>query len=100
MNEFIDIFDKWSEKTQLIAFSISSFLVLFFLYLVFRLLVRSVCIIFRGYPIFSGATCRYQYPKIQTCEHDDNVTGKCLKSGGCRTTGECEITVNAINKGQ
>lgn len=81
--DFIAAFNNWSEETQLIFCLVVLGILSFTLVLMWVTLLRTLRIVLRGYPP----------SPVQECNNDYNLTGNCLKPGGCKTQEECSTTV-------
>lgn len=86
MNGFWDIVKGWSAEWQVLALAI----VALFVTIVTCQLLRTVRVVLRGYPPPDP-------PELPDCNSDDNLTGQCLKPGGCKTQEECDATIAKHN---
>lgn len=92
MQEFIDIFTQWTAGLQ-VFFCLGSMFILTFAFLLFLVsLNRTIRILIRGYPT------NYYTPHTQECNNDDNLTGFCIKPGGCRTIHECHNAIDSTEQ--
>lgn len=57
-------------------------------------LSRTFRVMIAGYPPRVA-----KVPPQQECNSDENLTGLCLKPGGCKTTEECTATIDLHNAG-
>ena len=75
----IEMIKTWNENNQTFFFSLVFILSTALIILILGSLLKTVRILFRGYPP----------PEQPPCDHDENLTGVCLKKGGCKTQEEC-----------
>src|SRR4051812_44266991 len=104
---FCKVFVAWDTPTQLVFLLVLASLALFllagvawWLLALWRLLLQHGVALLRGYPPSSSASGSEAAAGRQECyQEDDNLTGYCLRPGGCRTVGECQRTIRMIDDG-
>ncbi len=100
MDWIIEIVQKWDTQTQATVFVASLSSLLLAVVLICALTLRAVRLVLRGYPPVTQKPPAPPYtPSPQDCQHDENLTGKCLKAGGCGTSYECVATVEKHGTG-
>lgn len=83
-----EVVSNWDVSTQVWTLVAA----MFFTTVIAVKLLDTIKIILRGYP----SECE----EAQDCDHDDNITGGCLKIGGCKTTQECNATIEKHKGGE
>jgi hypothetical protein len=104
MNEAVmkiaEAFCAWPTTYQAAGAAFLILAALWFVHGCWATLLSSVTILFRGHPPAtpeSAMECNYPEPEDHGCEHEDNLTHKCLRQGGpCRTISECNLTVESV----
>lgn len=99
MEPLFEMMRAWDPETQawflIGAITIVGALAVFFNCYVWH----TVQIIIRGYPSDKKAEQQIAAEDSTNCEHEDNLTGKCLKSKpGCLTKSECDEAIERHNE--
>jgi len=84
MEKMIEVFGKWAVEWQ-VGFAV---LLPILAYMLARHAMTCLTVLFRGHP--PAATV---VPEPQECYRSCNLTGLCLKPGGCKTQDECDHTL-------
>lgn len=86
--EFFDIIRSWPKEYQLGFFGFS--IALFFL-LVYNIISSLTACMKSLFGVH-----RVEKEEAQECPREDNLTGLCLRKGGCKTDDECRYIVNEL----
>ena len=98
MEEVLSIVRSWNEYTQMTVFITLGCAAMLTLFLIVWVVLRTLRIILRGYNVNKIYLPSNVY-EIPDCNHNESLTGKCLKGlNGCRTVGECDRVVIEHNQ--